>query len=187
MTPAYMRTVTTCCYGQSRLAVAAHSRRTRRTRSCTVASIVERDSRQLAKTKAMRPVLSLLSACVEVNDQVRLFELLAGRSAMIGFLVALGVEGITEKSVFSQLGEQDITLLCAVCLACTLSASILASMSTRRLGLQLQESVMSSLTAVKRSAASVTQQQVDKAVDYMIDQFWDRDLLYTTLLDDDWL
>lgn len=47
---------------------------------------------------------------------------------------------------------------------------ILATMSTRRIGQQLQEAVLTSLTALSRSAGSITQKNVDSAVDYVFEQ-----------------
>lgn len=43
-------------------------------------------------------------------------------------------------------------------------------MSKRTLGLQIQEAVLTSLTALSRSASSITQKNVDSAVDYVFEQ-----------------
>lgn len=43
-------------------------------------------------------------------------------------------------------------------------------MSKRSVGLQFRESVLTSLTALSRSASSITQRNVDSAVDYVFEQ-----------------
>lgn len=46
----------------------------------------------------------------------------------------------------------------------------LAAMSKRQLGAQLHEAVLTSLTALSRSASSITNRNVDSAVDYVFEQ-----------------
>lgn len=43
-------------------------------------------------------------------------------------------------------------------------------MSKRQLGSQLHEAVLTSLTALSRSASSITHRNVDSAVDYVFEQ-----------------
>lgn len=47
---------------------------------------------------------------------------------------------------------------------------ILGAMSKRQLGAQLHEAVLTSLTALSRSASSITHKNVDSAVDYVFEQ-----------------
>ena len=53
------------------------------------------------------------------------------------------------------------------CMACL---QTLAAMSKRQLGAQLHEAVLTSLTALSRSASSITNRNVDSAVDYVFEQ-----------------
>lgn len=46
-------------------------------------------------------------------------------------------------------------------------------MSKRQLGAQLHEAVLTSLTALSRSASSITNRNVDSAVDYVFEQVSD--------------
>lgn len=106
----------------------------------------------------------MLAACCEVQEQVRRYEVLAGRSAMIGFAVALAVEGITEKGVFfGMAAETAVPYACGA--ASVLAVSALLAVARNQ---GLLEAVYASLTAVRRSAASVTEAQVDTQVDAIL-------------------
>lgn len=121
-------------------------------------------------TSSRVTVLSLMSSCVSIDAAVTKFEVLAGRSAMIGFLVAVGAELVTERPALSLSIEQGLAFSAAALGAVTLASLAAASKgSAGQIGDTLQEAVISSLTAVQRSAASVTQRQVDKAVDYLLE------------------
>lgn len=50
----------------------------------------------------------------------------------------------------------------------------LAAMSKRKIGAQLHEAVLTSLTALSRSASSITNRNVDSAVDYVFEQVGQR-------------
>lgn len=90
-----------------------------------------------------------------MQAEVQVFETFAGRSAMIGFAVACVVEFATDQGLFGVLPSQDIITYISIVSAAVLGAA-LAGIISPRLGFQLKESVITSLTAVQRSAASVT-------------------------------
>lgn len=132
------------------------------------------------------PVMSLISACIEVEAQVQRFELVAGRSAMIGFLLAVFVELFTDEGVF-HVSSDVLSLFGSLSIVCLIGAVILAATSKRRLGAPFKEAVITSLTAAKRSAASVTQSPVDKAVDTLCDIVPGIYSLYTIMTDDEYI
>lgn len=116
-------------------------------------------------------VLKMLAACCEVQEQVRRYEVLAGRSAMIGFAVALAVEGITEKGVFfGMAAETAVPYACGAASVLAVSAllAVARNQGSGADGQGLLEAVYASLTAVRRSAASVTETQVDTQVDAIL-------------------
>ncbi|KAG2484518.1 hypothetical protein HYH03_016658 [Edaphochlamys debaryana] len=117
-----------------------------------------------------RSMIRSLAASIEINGQVQKFESLAGRSAMIGVAVAMGIELITERGIFLPLTVDSALALGGAMIATVAGASwaALATLNTST-GEALLEAVYASLTAVQRSAASVTGTQVDKAVDYVLD------------------
>lgn len=129
-------------------------------------------------------VLDLVAACVECNALVQRFETLAGRSAMVGFLIAVAAECLGEKQgLFGAWSPQDIQLYSAAVLLLVSSSAILATMS-KRIGRKFQEAVLTSLTALSGSKGSLTYQNVDKAVDYVFDSVFDKELVFGTLVDD---
>ncbi|GLI68209.1 hypothetical protein VaNZ11_012553 [Volvox africanus] len=116
-----------------------------------------------------------LAAAVELNSQVQRYETLAGRSAMVGVAAAVCIELITDHSVFYPVNSNTAIMYACVALA-TLASSVGIALAKGRsdspiagTGVDILEAVYASLTAVKRSAASVTQAQVDKAVDYVLE------------------
>lgn len=129
-------------------------------------------------------MLDLVAACVECNALVQRFETLAGRSAMVGFLIAVAAECLGEKQgLFGAWSPQDIQLYSAAVLLLVSSSAILATMS-KRIGRKFQEAVLTSLTALSGSKGSLTYQNVDKAVDYVFDSVFDKELVFGTLVDD---
>lgn len=129
-------------------------------------------------------VLDLVAACVECNARVQRFETLAGRSAMVGFLIAVAAECLGEKQgLFGAWSPQDVQLYSAAVLLLVSSSAILATMS-KRIGRKFQEAVLTSLTALSGSKGSLTYQNVDKAVDYVFDSVFDKELVFGTLVDD---
>lgn len=106
------------------------------------------------------------------------FEVFAGRSAMVGVSVALFVELLTEDSFFSTgTNLLDVTLLASLGLGTVTIAGLLAATSQRRFASPLMEAVITSLTAAKRSAGSVTQRQVDGVVDDVFERTFDNEKL----------
>ena len=121
--------------------------------------------------------------------------MLAGRSAMVGFAVAFCSELILpHEGLFGAWGSQAQTFAATALLLTTSAAvssclfrlrwlcihswqqllfthvQILATMSKRRLGMHFQKAVLTSLTALSRSASSITHRNVDSAVDYVFEQ-----------------
>jgi len=131
----------------------------------------------ITKTNRILPLLSELTAIQSLNAR---FENLAGRSAMLGFLVA----AITESLLPGEQGQglfgnlQDVGVLLAFA---TVLVSIAAFSATRntthRLGLQFLEAVITSLTSPTRSTGSVTNTNVDSALDSAFDMVFNRDFL----------
>jgi hypothetical protein len=131
----------------------------------------------------------MLSACVEADAHVQIFEVVAGRSAMIGVAVALVTELITERSVFDCSG-QDVGIYGGLVAGSVLSAALLAAAaSPPQLGSRFKEAVISSLTAARRSASSVSERQVDLPVDLLFNKVFDTSLVasYLALLEDEFL
>lgn len=119
-----------------------------------------------------------------MDARVRTFETFAGRSAMVGFVVAVFCELVTEQGLFHAVTLDDMKAMGAFSLTVITLSAVLATMSKRRLGNRLTEAVISSLTAAKRSAGSVTQKQVDKAVDYFFEKVFNMSMVYSLLMED---
>ncbi|KAF6258206.1 hypothetical protein COO60DRAFT_1520094 [Scenedesmus sp. NREL 46B-D3] len=131
-------------------------------------------------------VMSLISSLVDIEAQVQQFETVAGRSAMIGFFVALGAELATEQSIFRSVSASEAVSASAVLLGAILLAAAAAAANKRQnLGVDIKEAVITSMTAVRRSAASVTGKQVDFAVDNVLSKVFDMGVIYSLLADDD--
>lgn len=107
-------------------------------------------------------------------------------SLQIGFIVALSAELLTERSIFKTVDYGEIALYGgAVLTVCLLAAAAAAVSNKRRLGLDVKEAVITSMTAVQRSAASVTGKQVDWAVDNIVNKVFSMGVIYSLLADDD--
>lgn len=139
-----------------------------------------------------RPQFQLLrqiSAVVEANDFVSRFETLAGRSAMIGFSVALVVEVLAGSAQPSGLFGGAFTPIQAqsfleAVIATVAASGMLAAASTRKLGATLTEPVIASLTAAFRSSSSISEKRVDQAVDYVLSTVFTAETLNTVTYDD---
>lgn len=104
----------------------------------------------------------------------------------IGFIVALTAELLTERSIFRSVDYQQLALYGgAVATAVLLAATVAAAAGRQNLGLDIKEAVITSMTAVQRSAASVTGQQVDRAVDSVVNKVFDMGVIYSLLADED--
>jgi len=132
-------------------------------------------------------VLSLVASCVEINNNLAIFEEVAGRSAMVGFAVAVCAEvALPQSGLFGAWGSENYTNLIGASVALIAGAVVLAASSKRQLGsLLFQEAVLASLTALSRSASSITHRNVDSAVDYVFEQVFSSSFLDTDLLDID--
>lgn len=143
--------------------------------------------RQQNKNEKLR-VLRLISACVESNAITQKFEELAGRSAMVGFAVAVSAElAAPQQGLFGAWDSSDISLYAATAILLVTVSALLATMSKRRLGLKFKEAVITSLTAFSRSRGSLTNQTVDSAVDYVFEEVFDRDMVLRNLIQDEFL
>lgn len=143
--------------------------------------------RQQKRAEKLR-VLGLISACVESNAITQRFEELAGRSAMVGFAVAVAVElAAPQKGLFGSWDSGDVGLYGATALLLVTASALLATMSKRRLGLKFKEAVITSLTAFSRSRGSLTNQTVDSAVDHVFQVVFDQDMVLRNLIQDEFL
>lgn len=129
-------------------------------------------------------VISCLAACVEADAIVASFETIAGRSAMVGFAIAFCSELLLPKGLFGAW-KVDYNLIFYTALSLVCSAAVLATMSKRRLGKPFREAVLTSLTALSRSAGSITNRNVDGAVDYVFEQVFAKSFLDAHLIDID--
>ncbi|CAK0785843.1 hypothetical protein CVIRNUC_009055 [Coccomyxa viridis] len=116
---------------------------------------------------------------------VQRFETLAGRSAMVGFVIALAAEAAGPvRGIFGAWDQQSLSLFGASALILIACAAVLASMSTRRVGKKLQGSVLASLTALTTAVEGL-----DKNVDYIFEDVFSGDFMrdIVTLDIDDFL
>ncbi|KAL6751339.1 hypothetical protein V8C86DRAFT_2780462 [Haematococcus lacustris] len=114
-------------------------------------------------------LLTSLSRAVEVQSTTLRFEQLAGRSAMLGTTTALCLELIRDgQPLLQQSTYSTAALASAGLVVMALAASLAAVQYRSTLSAPLLEAVISSLTAAKRSAASVSGSQVDSLVDYVV-------------------
>jgi hypothetical protein len=104
----------------------------------------------------------------------------------IGFFVALGAELATEQSIFRTVSASEAVTASAVLLGAVLLAAAAAAVNKRQnLGVDIKEAVITSMTAARRSAASVTGKQVDFAVDSVLSKVFDMGVIYSLLADED--
>ncbi|KAG2430009.1 hypothetical protein HYH02_013837 [Chlamydomonas schloesseri] len=133
-----------------------------------------------APPKRNASMIRSLAAAVEHDGKVQRYETFAGRSAMVGVAAAAVIEVVTEQGVLGSLtAESAITYVAATAAAIATAVGVAFARSrSDRVedlgGLELLEPVYASLTAVRRSAASVTQAQVDRAVDYLYETVLER-------------
>lgn len=119
-------------------------------------------------------VISLLTDLLEAQALTRRFEQLAGRTAMIAAAVALAAELAMPSSagVFGWAATSDLASQLAalgtfmLCCSVGLAARTTARPATRR---RLLEPVLASLTSKRRSLAGVTQRNVDRSLDLLMD------------------
>ncbi|KAI7843550.1 hypothetical protein COHA_002792 [Chlorella ohadii] len=119
-------------------------------------------------------VIGLLTDLLEAQALTRRFEQLAGRTAMIAAAVALAVELAMPSSggVFGWAASSDLAAQLAalgtfmLCCSVGLAARTTGRPAARRL---LLEPVLASLTSQRRSLAGVTQRNVDRSLDLLMD------------------
>ncbi|KAK9919186.1 hypothetical protein WJX75_009978 [Coccomyxa subellipsoidea] len=126
-----------------------------------------------ARKRSRSSVIALISEAVSINAAVQRFETLAGRSAMVGFVVALLAElSVPYEGLFGAWDDHSLSVFGASSLLMIAVAAVLASMSTRRMGQKLQSSVLTSLTAL-----SSAKDGLDKNVDLIFEDVFGRDFL----------
>ncbi|CAL8471327.1 g10869 [Coccomyxa elongata] len=126
-----------------------------------------------SKKRSRSSVIALISEAVSINAAVQRFETLAGRSAMVGFVIALLAEcAVPVEGLFGSWDGRSLSVFGASSLLLISVAAVLASMSTRRVGQKLQSSVLTSLTAL-----STAKDGLDKNVDLIFEDVFGRDFL----------
>lgn len=95
------------------------------------------------------------------------------------------VELVTQDGIFHPLTLEVINSVALLGVTLVAVASTLAVTSKARYGMSLREAVITSLTASARSAGSITQAPVDKAVDKLFDTVISDNMSYLTIPDDD--
>ncbi|EIE19665.1 hypothetical protein COCSUDRAFT_67746 [Coccomyxa subellipsoidea C-169] len=126
-----------------------------------------------SRKRSRSSVIALISEAVSINAAVQRFETLAGRSAMVGFVIALLAEfSVPPEGLFGAWDNHSLSVFGASSLLMISVAAVLASMSTRRMGQKLQSSVLTSLTAL-----SSAKDGLDKNVDLIFEDVFGRDFL----------
>lgn len=109
--------------------------------------------------------------------------------AQIGFALALLLEVAGDaRGLFGSLSEDSANAFATASIVVICSSAALAAASTRQLGRRFTEAVLTSLTAVQRSAGSVSSTRVgnvDDAVDFVVDTVLSQSLVRPHLLDED--
>ena len=103
----------------------------------------------------------------------------------IGVAVAVVAELLTESSIFRHFSADTVASLGSLFMGAVSLAAAAACASKRRMGVELLEAVVTSLTANQRSAASVTGRQVDTAVDNILAKAFDQGVIYSILAEDE--
>lgn len=103
----------------------------------------------------------------------------------IGVAVALVAELATESSIFKHFNAETVAALSGLFMGAVSLAAAAAFANKQRLGVELMEAVVTSLTANQRSAASITGRQVDRAVDSVLNNAFDRGVICSMLADDE--
>ena len=110
---------------------------------------------------------------------------------MLGFAAAFAAELLTEESLFSGLlsaTSDRVAYAAALAAALAVAAAAAAAASKQREGARdLEEVVITSLTASARSAASVKGGRVDSAVDAILASMFDLSTLYSIMADEELL
>ena len=97
------------------------------------------------------PVLATCQLCIFLLAHNLLLRL------QIGFAVAVAAEAFAPaKGLFGRFSNQDLELFGALALGLISCSASLAAMSTRKLGVKLQEAVFTSMTAIARSQGAIT-------------------------------
>ncbi|KAK9838882.1 hypothetical protein WJX74_005141 [Apatococcus lobatus] len=148
---------------------------------------------QLPKTSATRKepleVVSRIAACVEMNAAVSRFETIAGRSAMVGVLVAALAEVLASSSegLFGSWGADELNLLGGAGIGLLSCAVLLAASSKRRMGKRLTEAVLTSITALSGVKGGARQRSIDNAVDRVFEQVFSSHMIHHNFLEDDFI
>lgn len=95
-----------------------------------------------------------LAAYADVSASLQRFENASGRAAMIGTLVALGTEVLTDDGIFSGLQYNDVAEYCSLVGMGVLAAAGIAAQARIPIGLDLRGLVTKSLTSFSHGGAS---------------------------------
>lgn len=119
-----------------------------------------------------------IAAAIEIDDSLHRFETVAGRSAMMGFVSAAAAELVLPAGgLFGGWSGEQLSVFSSVALLAVTCSALLALASKRRSGLRLREAVFASLTALSRSAGSLSLASVDEAVDSVFSSVFTDDLI----------
>lgn len=111
-------------------------------------------------------LMEKIAAAIEADDSVHRFETVAGRAAMMGFVAAALAEFVLPAhGLFGGWSGEQLSAFSSAALVGVTCAALLAMASKRKVGTRLTEAVFASLTALSRSAGSLSLTSVDEAVD----------------------
>ena len=128
-------------------------------------------------------LLPLVSELVDITGKTAAFERLAGRSAMLGFIAAAGAEvvvfGTGTAGVFGEIQSQLSQPAIFLALAVIATSAVLGAIPTQGKGALLLEPVIASLTSRGRSQGSISQRDVDLALDAALESVFSPGFIQT--------
>ncbi|KAK9824388.1 hypothetical protein WJX72_009924 [[Myrmecia] bisecta] len=128
-------------------------------------------------------VLSLIADSVESTAALSAFESLAGRGAMIGFVVAAIAEVFTPRQgLFTGWDGEDLTAYGAAALLLISCSAVMAAVSKRKFSAKFNTAILTSLTALAGSQGS---KGIDGAVDFVFDKVFSSKMLEFNFFDMD--
>lgn len=145
-----------------------------------------------SKRSTQPRVLPILSELLEAQAAVNVFERLAGRTAMIGCGVAAAAELLLpgpETGLFGawaqgdQAGQFAATGIFMLCCSVGLAARTYRPVARRHH--RLLEPVLASMTGGRRSFSGVTQKNVDRGADYVLDSVFTQPFMRANFLEED--
>eukprot|EP00208_Stichococcus_sp_RCC1054_P001699 CAMPEP_0206148790 /NCGR_PEP_ID=MMETSP1473-20131121/37435_1 /ASSEMBLY_ACC=CAM_ASM_001109 /TAXON_ID=1461547 /ORGANISM="Stichococcus sp, Strain RCC1054" /LENGTH=145 /DNA_ID=CAMNT_0053546213 /DNA_START=828 /DNA_END=1265 /DNA_ORIENTATION=- len=123
-------------------------------------------------------IVEKIAAAIEAEDSLHRFETVAGRAAMMGFFAAAFAEVLLPShGLFGGWSGEQLSTLSTVALVAVTTSAALAVASKKKVGARLTEAVFVSLTALSRSAGSLSLTSVDEAVDSVFSAVFTDDLI----------